>query len=89
MSAATGVDDKARVRCGRDWWDAQGRSSQVIDRGKRVHVDGEIARVVHVDLLRVVLMTEPQDGDPAHRLVVSQDDWIDLQVLDEQGKECV
>jgi hypothetical protein len=34
-------------------------------------------------------MTEPQDGDPAHRLVVSQDDWIDLQVLDEQGKECV
>jgi hypothetical protein len=56
--------------------------------GRRVRVDGEIAHVVHVDLLRVVLMTEPREGLPAHRLVVSQDDGIDLEVLDEQGEDC-
>ncbi len=50
--------------------------------GRRIQVDGEVARVVHVDLFRVILMTEPADGSPPHRVVVPQDDWVEVDVLD-------
>ena len=52
--------------------------------GSRVRVNDTVARVVHVDSFRVVLMTEPQEGAPAHRLVVSPDDEVDVEVLDER-----
>ena len=55
--------------------------------GKRVRVDGEITHVVHVDLFRVILMTEPGDGRAPRRLVVSQDDGLDVEVLGEQGED--
>jgi hypothetical protein len=55
--------------------------------GRRVRVDGEPARVVHVDSFRVILMTEARDGVPPHRLVVPQDDLVEVEELDEQGKE--
>ena len=54
--------------------------------GRRVRVDGEIARVVHVDSFRVVLETEPQDGVSPRRVVVSQDDLIDVEALDESSE---
>lgn len=54
--------------------------------GRRVRVDGEIARVVHVDSFRVVLVTEPRDGVSPHRVVVSQDDLIDVEALDESSE---
>jgi hypothetical protein len=54
--------------------------------GKRVRVDGEIARVVHVDSFRVVLVTELRDGVSPHRVVVPQDDLVDVQVLDESSE---
>ena len=52
--------------------------------GRRVRVAGEVARVVHVDLFRVVLMTEPGQGISPHRVVVPQDDWVEVDVLDEE-----
>ena len=55
--------------------------------GKRVRVGGEVAQVVHVDLLRVVLLTEPGDGVPPHRLVVPQDEGIEVEVLDEEREK--
>jgi hypothetical protein len=55
--------------------------------GRRVRVDGELARVVHVDSFRVVLMTEPRGGVPPHRLVVPQDDLVEVEELDEQGED--
>ena len=55
--------------------------------GKRVRVGSDVGQVVHVDLLRVVLMTEPQDGVPSRRLVVSQDDGVDIEVLDDEGAD--
>ena len=51
--------------------------------GKRVRVEGEVAQVLHVDLLRVVLMTEARDGVAPHRVVVSQDDGVDVEVIEE------
>ena len=51
--------------------------------GRRVRVDGEIARVVHVDSFRVILVTEPKDGAPPHRVVVPQGDLVDVESLDE------
>lgn len=51
--------------------------------GKRISVNGEVGRVVHVDLLRVVLRTEAQDGVPARRLVVSPDEELEVEVLDD------
>jgi hypothetical protein len=27
-------------------------------------------------------MTEPADGSPPHRVVVPQDDWVEVDVLD-------
>ena len=50
--------------------------------GRRVRVDGEVARVVHVDLFRVILLTEPEDGIPPHRVVVPRDDWVEVDVHD-------
>jgi diadenosine tetraphosphate (Ap4A) HIT family hydrolase len=55
--------------------------------GRRVRIDGEPARVVHVDSFRVILMTEPGDGAPPHRMVVPQDDLVDVEELDEQGED--
>lgn len=55
--------------------------------GRRVRVDGESARVVHVDSFRVILMTEPDDGVPPHRVVIPQDDLVDVEELDEQGED--
>lgn len=55
--------------------------------GKRVRVGGEVAQVLHVDLLRVVLMTEAQDGVAPHRVVVSQDDGIDVGVIEERRED--
>jgi DNA polymerase III sliding clamp (beta) subunit (PCNA family) len=51
--------------------------------GRRVRLDGEIARVVHVDSFRVILVTEPKDGVSPHRVVVPQDDLVDVETLDE------
>ena len=51
--------------------------------GRRVRVDGEIARVVHVDLFRVILETEPKDGASPHRVIVPQDELVDVESLDE------
>jgi hypothetical protein len=51
--------------------------------GRRVRVDGDVARVVHVDLFRVILETEPIDGSSPRRVVVPQDDWVKVDVLDE------
>lgn len=79
LGSALGVDHLRDPGDGMTWEQLTGR---------RVRVDGEIAHVVHVDLLRVVLMTEPREGLPAHRLVVSQDDGVDLEVLDEQSEDC-
>ena len=55
--------------------------------GRRVRVDGEIARVVHVDSFRVILVTEPKDGVSAHRVVVPQNDLVDVETLDELGED--
>ena len=55
--------------------------------GRRVRVDGELARVVHVDSFRVILMAEAGDGIPPHRLVVPQDDPVDVEELDERGED--
>jgi hypothetical protein len=55
--------------------------------GRRVRLDGEVARVIHVDSFRVVLVTEPEGGAASHRLVVPQDDAVELEELDEQGEE--
>lgn len=55
--------------------------------GKRVRVGGEVAQVIHVDLLRVVLMTEAQDGVAPHRVVVSQDDGVDVEVIEERRED--
>jgi hypothetical protein len=55
--------------------------------GSRVRVNDTVARVVHVDSFRVVLMIEPMEGAPAHRLVVSPDDGVDIEVLGEQDKD--
>ena len=52
--------------------------------GKRVRVAGEVGHVVHVDLLRVVVMTEGENGDAPHRMIVSQDDGLDVEVLEER-----
>ena len=54
--------------------------------GRRVRVNGEIARVVHVDSFRVVLVTEPRDGVSPHRVVVPQDDLVDVEALDEPSE---
>ena len=54
--------------------------------GKRVRVNGEIARVVHVDSFRVVLETEPRDGASPHRVVVPQDDLVEVETLDESSE---
>jgi hypothetical protein len=54
--------------------------------GSRVRVNDIAARVVHVDSFRVVLVTEPQEDVPAHRLVVSPDDGVDIELLDERDK---
>jgi diadenosine tetraphosphate (Ap4A) HIT family hydrolase len=32
-------------------------------------------------------MTEPGDGAPPHRMVVPQDDLVDVEELDEQGED--
>jgi hypothetical protein len=55
--------------------------------GRRVRVDGEVARVVHVDSFRVVLLTEATDGASPRRLVVPQDEVVDLEELGEYGEE--
>jgi len=55
--------------------------------GRRVRVDGEIARVVHVDSFRVVLRTEATDGASPRRLVVPQDAVVELEKLDDQDVE--
>ena len=55
--------------------------------GRRVRVDGELVRVVHVDSFRVILMTEPGDGVPPHRMIVPQDDLVDVEELDERGED--
>lgn len=55
--------------------------------GRRVRVDGELARIVHVDSFRVILMTELGDGVPPQRVVVPQDDLVDVEELDEQGED--
>jgi hypothetical protein len=55
--------------------------------GRRIRVGGELGRVVHVDSFRVILMTEPGDGVPPHRVVVPQDDLVDVEELDEQGED--
>ena len=53
--------------------------------GKRVRVDGEIARVVHVDSFRIILETEPKEGVSPHRIVISQDDLVCVEAFDEPG----
>ncbi len=55
--------------------------------GKRVRMDGEIARVVHVDSFRVILETETKEGVPPQRVVVSQDDLVGVEALDELGED--
>lgn len=55
--------------------------------GSRVRVNDTVARVVHVDSFRVVLVTEPQKDVPAHRLVVSPDEGVDIELLDERDKD--
>jgi hypothetical protein len=55
--------------------------------GRRVRLDGEVARVVHVDSFRVVLVTEPTDGASPRRMVVPQDDAVELDELDGQDEE--
>jgi hypothetical protein len=55
--------------------------------GSRVRVNDTVARVVHVDSFRVVLVTEPEEGVPAHRLVVSPDEGVDIELLDERDKD--
>ena len=55
--------------------------------GKRVRMDGEIARVVHVDSFRVILETETKEGVSPQRVVVSQDDLVGVEALDELGED--
>ena len=52
--------------------------------GRRVRVDGELARVVHVNSFRIILMTESGDGVSPHRVVLPQDDPVDVEELDER-----
>ena len=52
--------------------------------GKNVRVGDEVAEVLHVDTFRVVLQTEPHDGEASRRLVVSPDEPLDVGPSDRQ-----
>jgi len=54
--------------------------------GKKVRLDNEDAEVLHVDTFRVVLQTEPHEGRPSRRLVVSPDEPFDVRLSDEDQR---
>lgn len=51
--------------------------------GKRVLHRGRVARLVHADLFRLVLVTE---GPEPHRIAVDEPDWPTVKPLDADAK---